>query len=335
METRRPTLRHTLAATCAALCVLQAAAAAPASAPFAKVGDAVITQQAFDEAFAQASRAKFYHGKTPEAEVAKLQREVGQGLVDDVLLAREAKRRKIKPDAAEVQKTIASYEERYRDSAQWKATRADLLPKLRGKLEQDSVLAQLATQVKQAADPTPAQLQQYYTEHQDKFTSPEQVHLAMILLKVDPSSPQAQWDGAKQEGASIVRRLKTGASFAELAKLHSADPSAEKGGDMGYVHAGMLPEAAQKAIDALKPGQFTEPVALLEGIAVFRLEQRKPPVLNPLDAVRQRARDLYLRDRADEAWTSLLAKLRRETPAQMDETRFLPLPRAEAKAPVR
>ena len=87
---------------------------------------------------------------------------------------------------------------------------------------------------------------------------------------------------------------------------------------------GTLPEPAQKAVDALKPGQFTEPVTLLEGIAVFRLAQRKPPVLNPLEAVRERARELYLRDRADEAWSSLLAKLRRDTPVQMDETRFLP-----------
>ena len=334
METRTRFLRRTLAATCAALCVLQAAAA-PGSAPFARVGDAVVGQQEFDAAYAQAARAKFYHGKAPDAEVARLQREVAQGLVDEILLAREAKRRKLKPDAAAVRQTIAGYEERYRDSAQWKATRAEMLPRLKDKLEKDSVLAQLAAQVKHADDPTAAQLQQYWREHQDKFTSPEQVHLGVILLKVDPSSPQPQWDGAKQEGAAIVRRLKGGAAFTELAKLHSADPSAERGGDMGYVHAGMLPEPAQKAVDALKPGQFTEPVTLLEGVAVFRLEQRKPPVLNALDTVRERARELYVRERSEEAWAAFLATLRRETPAQIDETRFLPLARAEAKAPAR
>jgi parvulin-like peptidyl-prolyl isomerase len=334
MTKMRFPLRHALAATCAALCVLQAAAA-PGTTPLAKVGEAVVTQQEFDAAYAQAARGKFYHGKTPEAEVAQLQREVAQSLVDEVLLVREARRRKLKPDAATVQKTIASYEERYRDSAQWKTMRAEVLPRLKDKLERDSVLAQLAAQVKHVEDPTAAQLQQYWREHQDKFTSPEQVHLGVILLKVDPSSPQAQWDGAKNEGAAIVRRLKAGADFAELAKLHSADPSAERGGDMGYVHAGMLPEPAQKAVDPLKPGQFTDAVTLLEGVAVFRLVQRKPPVLNALDAVRERARELYLRERADEAWTTLLASLRRETPVQVDETRFLPLARAEAKAPAR
>src|SRR6185503_17229974 len=107
-------------------------------------------------------------------------------------------------------------------------------------------------------------------------------HLRIILLKVDPSSPQAKWDGARNEGAAIAKRLKGGADFKQLAKLHSAEGSAEGGGDMGYVHRGMLPESAQEAIDKLKPGEITEPVALLEGMAIFRLEQRKPPKLNAL-----------------------------------------------------
>jgi parvulin-like peptidyl-prolyl isomerase len=73
-------------------------------------------------------------------------------------------------------------------------------------------------------------------------------------------------------------------------------------------------------------------VLLLEGVAVFRLEARQPPKLNPLDAVRQRARDLLVRERETEAWDALLAKLRRETPAKFDESRFLPLASAARPA---
>lgn len=313
----------------------QHAAPAPAT-PFAKVGDTVITHQEYDAAFAQASRGKFYHGKPPEAEIAKLQRDVGQGLVDDILLAREAKRRKIQPDAAAVQKQLTTYEERYKDSAQWKANRAQILPGLKAKLERDNVMEQLTKQAKAVADPTPAQLEQYYLAHKDKFTSPEQVHLQVILLKVDPSSPQAKWDAAMEEAKKITVRLKGGTDFAELAKLHSGDPSADKGGDMGYIHHGMLPEPAQKAVDKLKAGEFTaEPVPLLEGVAVFRLQQRKSPTLNKLDVVRERAKDLYLRDKGEEAWNTLLAKLRKDNPVKLDESRFLPLAKAGGSPPAR
>jgi parvulin-like peptidyl-prolyl isomerase len=296
-----------------------------AAAVFARVGDTVITHQEFDIAFAQAARAKFYHGKPPEGAIAALQREVGQSLVDEVLLIEEAARRKLQPDHAVIGRTLDGYEQRYRNSQQWKNERERLLPGLKAKLERDNVREQLEKQVKNPGQPTEIQLQAYWEKNKDKFTSPEQVHLSMILLKVDASSPQAKWDGARDEGAAIVKRLRSGADFKQLAQLHSGDASAEKGGDMGYVHRGMLPEPAQQALDKLKPGEISEAVVLLEGIAVFQLEGRKESRLNPLEAVRDRAHALWLRDQSEENWTALLAKLRRETPAKLDESRFLPL----------
>lgn len=308
------------------------AAADAGAAVFAKVGDTVITHQDFDNAYAQASRSKFYHGKPQDNAVAALQREVGQSLVDEVLLAKEARRRKVQPDQAAIKRTLDGYEERYRGSEHWKNNRARLLPGLQAKLERDSLLEQLGKQVKRVADPSPREVERYWQEHKDKFTSPEQVHLQMILLKVDPSSPQAKWDGARQEGEAIVKRLRGGADFAKLAQLHSTDASAERGGDLGYVHRGMLPEPAQEAVDKLKPGELSAPVPMLEGIGVFKLQDRKPPKLNPLDAVRDRARDLLVRDTGDQAWAALLARLRRDTPVKTDESRFLPLATAAAKA---
>ena len=82
---------------------------------------------------------------------------------------------------------------------------------LKAKIERDNVMEQLTTQVKNVPAPTPEQLQKYYDDHKDKFTSPEQVHIRLILLKVDPSAPQAQWAGAKEEGAAISKRLRAGA----------------------------------------------------------------------------------------------------------------------------
>lgn len=302
------------------------------AAPFAKVGDVVITQQDYDGAFARAARSKFYHGKPPEAEVAALQREVGQTLIDDVLLAKEARRRKIAPDLKAIQQTVDGYDRQYASSEQWQKNRVSMIPKLKARLEQESVLENLRKAVRNVPAPTDKQLEQYWEAHKDKFTEPEQIHLSMILLKVDPSSPQAKWDGAKEEGGAIFKRLAGGADFAQLAQLHSGDASAQKGGDMGYLHRGMLPEPAQVAIDKLKAGEISAPVVLLEGVAVFRLEERKLANLNPLAKVRQRAQDLWQRDKGDEAWTQLLARLHKDTPVKMDESRFLPLAAANGAA---
>jgi len=311
----------------------QQAHAAQAQAPFAKVGDVVITQQEYDAAYARASRAKFYHGKPPEAEVAALQREVAKGMVDEILLVKEAKRRKLVPDAKAVQQTIDQYDQQYGKSEQWQKNRAKMLPELKAKLERDNLLEQVRASAKSVGQPSEKQLQQYWEAHKDKFTEPEQIRVSMILLKVDPSSPQAKWDATREEGKAIVKRLKGGgAKFEELAKIHSADKSAEKGGDMGYLHRGMLPDSAQEAIDKLKAGQISDDVVMLEGIAVFRLDDRKAAKLNPLDKVRERAKDLWLRDKGEEAYTQMLARLHKETPVKMDESRFLPLAVAKGAA---
>src|SRR3989304_9882070 len=82
---------------------------------FAAVGKSIITQQDYDAAFAVAARAKFYHGKPPDAEIALLQREVGDKLVANVLLLRGAKRRGLKPDTKVIDQKLAQIEQRYRD----------------------------------------------------------------------------------------------------------------------------------------------------------------------------------------------------------------------------
>ena len=88
--------------------VVQPAAEQPAivqPAIFATVGDSVITRDDYNAAFNVAANAKFYHGKPPESQIALLQREVADQLVAGILLQREARRRGLRPDAAEIQKT--------------------------------------------------------------------------------------------------------------------------------------------------------------------------------------------------------------------------------------
>lgn len=299
--------------------------AADVRAVFARVGDVVVTHEQFETAFGEAARSKFYHGKAPDGAVAALQREVSDGIVDTILLAAEARRRNIEPDEAAVQKTIAGYDERYRASPQWRANRELILPGLKAKLERDSLLERLGKAVKNVADPTEEELQQYWQTHQDKFTAPEQVRLSVILLRVNPSSPQEKWTEAQSQAALVLKQLRDGEDFKELVLRHSGDPSAANGGDMGYLHKSMLPEPAQLALDKLAPGEFTEALVLLEGVAILRLDDRKASRLNPLDAVRERARDLWKRDKGEQAWKALAAKLRAETPVEVDDSRLLPL----------
>ena len=292
---------------------------------FVRVGDNVITVDDYNVAFTAATRGKFYHGKPPEGEIAVLQREVGQQMVSRLLQLREAKVRGLRPDAAEIQKTVQGYEQRYANSAQWKNNRAQLLPPLVARLEQEDVLSQLEKSVRNKVKLDEKQVRAYYASHQAQFTEPEQQRVSVILLKVDPSATGATWLKADEQAKALAKRARAGEDFAALARQHSADPSAKQGGDMGYLHAGMMPDGAQEALSKLKPGDISDSVRLLEGFAVFRLTERKAPKLHDFESVKTRAQELAQRDRGDRAWSDFIAELKSKSTVQIDESRFLPL----------
>lgn len=295
------------------------------SAVFARVGDSVITQDEYNAAFNVAARGKFYHGKPPENEIAVLQREVSDQLVARILLLREAKHRGLRPDDTEIQKTVQSYEQRYAGSEQWKKNRAQMLPPLLVRMEQESLLSQLEKTVRTSVKPNQEQVKAYYATHQAQFTEPEQLRVSVILLKVDPSASAATWKKTDEQAQAITKRARDGEDFAALARQHSADASAQQGGDMGYLHSGMLPEGAQEALTKLKDGQIADSVRLLEGFAVFRLTDRKAARLHEFDAVKVRAQELAQREQSDRAWIAFVADLKAKAPAQIDQSRFLPL----------
>lgn len=319
--------------TVAADAVAPASAAAQNSAAmpeiFAKVDGVVITQQDYDAAFASAARSKFYHGKPPEAELAALQREVGDKLVTNVLLVKEARHRGLKPDEQAIANRLEQHEQRNRENEQWQKNRDQWLPIITSRLQEESLLNQLESVVRDVPPPTDAQLRKYYTAHPDKFTEPEQLRVSIILIAVDPSSLKEEVDKARELGADLVKQLRAGADFAELARAHPGDAaSAERGGDMGYLHGGMLPEAAQTALDNLKVGEISDPVRLLEGIAIFRLTDRNEAKLGDFDVVKTRAGELWLKEEGERVWKSLISQLKKAGSIQVDESRYSPLPEA-------
>lgn len=287
--------------------------------PFAVVGGEAIPMEAYQSAFHEGARRRFFHGAPSPEQMAAWRREVGQELIDRVLLRQEAKRRGLTADEVAVAAKLVQLEEGFRESAQWQAERVQALPRLRARLEEGELLERLETEVRRVPEPSAEEVLKYYQTHPGKFTAPERTKVSLILLKVEPSAPVAAWKAAEEEAARLVERLRQGADFADLARLHSGDASAGKGGDLGYVHRGMLAKEAQQALDGLKPGEIAAPLVLLRGVAILRLDERIAPVLSDFDASRQRARDLLARERGGMAWQALIDRLRKETPVVVNE----------------
>lgn len=298
--------------------------------PFATVDGTAISYEQFEREVYNEARNTFYHGTPPtDSELLEFRRGIADQLVDKALLLNEAERRGISPDHESIAAKLAVYEDRYADTERWEADGERMLSGLRQHFEKDSMLSILEGRIRAIAVPDDAVVRGYYGTHLDKFTEPSRMRVSAILLAVSPSSPPAAWEAARNEAADILRRLRADASFAELARVHSADPSSENGGDLGYLHSGMLSDAAQQALDQLEIGGLSEPVTVLEGIAVFKLTDRQDARLHPFAAVQQRATELWQRDEGEKVWTQTKSDLRAQSSISIDEEylRLLPVVR--------
>jgi parvulin-like peptidyl-prolyl isomerase len=78
-------------------------------------------------------------------------------------------------------------------------------------------------------------------------------------------------------------------------------------------------------VDKLAVGALAEPVQLLEGWIVMRLDARRPAQQRNYDQVQARATELWQREQTELRWKQLIAELRQGTPIRIDESHYAPL----------
>jgi peptidyl-prolyl cis-trans isomerase SurA len=135
----------------------------------------------------------------------------------------------------------------------------------------------------------------------------QQTHVRHILIKVNQIVSPAD---AKRRLLELKQRLDHGgASFEELAKLHSNDLSASRGGDIGWVYPGDTVPEFERAMNALKPGEVSEPIESPFGYHLIQVVERKK---DDMSQERQRliARQILRERKIDEATMDWLRQLR-------------------------
>lgn len=286
---------------------------------FAKVGEQVLSVEDYFARLQYGIRQRYFHAKVPDAEMKLFRKEVGGNFINRVLLVNEAKKQGIEPDKAYVDHKISRLEQKRQQDKYWQENKEKLLPGVREEYEHDTLVKRLEENARKVADPSEKDIKAYFKNNPEKFTIPQRLRLTNILLKVDPSSGSDVWRAATDEAGEIVKKLRGGADFAQLARIHSSDDTASNGGDMGYVHMGMLAKPAQQIIDLMDPGDISEPIILLQGVAIFRLDERVKSKLNDYDRIKDTAKGLLKRQRGEEAWIKLIKDLRKNTKIEVNE----------------
>lgn len=134
---------------------------------------------------------------------------------------------------------------------------------------------------------TDEEIQDYYDKNIQRFTHEEQAKARHILLQVtSETTPEAE-EAIKNRLLEIRKEIADGLSFEEAAKNYSACPSAEKGGDLGYIGRGQMVPPFEKAAFELPLGQISEPIQTQFGYHLILVENRREKGVEPLDQVRE------------------------------------------------
>jgi len=120
-------------------------------------------------------------------------------------------------------------------------------------------------------------------------------------------------DEALRRLREIRQRLQGGSgSFEDLARQYSVDGSAGRGGDLGWVYPGDTVPEFERAMNALAPGQISDPVRTPFGVHLIQVLERRTDEASP-DRLRQMARQALRERRIDENYQDWLRQLRDRT----------------------
>jgi peptidyl-prolyl cis-trans isomerase D len=135
-------------------------------------------------------------------------------------------------------------------------------------------------------------LQSYYAQHRDEFRLPEQVNIRQIVIKnplpgTDGKVDQKGIDSARGKAEDILKQLKSGANFSELAKKESQDTTAKDGGSLGWVQRGSFPSAEMdKTAFALPKGGTSDVINAGYAFAILHVDDKQDARMKTVDEVK-------------------------------------------------
>jgi len=155
------------------------------------------------------------------------------------------------------------------------------------------------------------EVERYYQQNSSRYETGDQLAASHILFKTGPDTDE---EAVRKKAEAVLALAKGGADFAELARQHSEDTSAENGGDLGLFGRGQMVPEFEAAAFALQEGQISDLVRSTYGFHIIKLNGREAAFIRPLDSMRDEIRNTITqekaRDKMEKAVDSAAEKLR-------------------------
>lgn len=175
--------------------------------------------------------------------------------------------------------------------------------------QRDSIIVQemrrMAT--KGAATVSDQKVMDFYKEHADEYSSPEEAKLRMIVIRGG-----AENNSRRKMIEEIREKIVAGAEFGDLARMYSEGSEQEAYGDVGWVNRKHFNESLTKVAFALKPGQMSQVVELGGSYYLLLCEAKRQATTKPLKDVRAEIEKSLLAGERQKQQQDWLLKLRKK-----------------------
>lgn len=202
-------------------------------------------------------------------------------MIEDRLVFQEAKTQNISIPEEEIDAQLQQLKSKFKteDELEESLSREGLtLTTLRERIKKQAMIRKLQdTEVRAKVVVSPTEIEEFYKNNPQEFTSHDQIRVRSITLK---KSEEAREKGLTDEAAKnkllgLRKRLQANEDFGKLAKEYSQDTNAKEGGEGEWVERGGMIQAIDDVIFQLKPGEVSEIIETPMGYHLFRVEEKR------------------------------------------------------------
>ena len=160
---------------------------------------------------------------------------------------------------------------------------------------------------------TEEDLREYYQENIKEYTETHELKLARIFLKIENPDDKEEVAKVKDLGEEILKRVRQGYDFSEIAKTYSQGPAGPEGGYLGWILSTQLEPSLKKSIERLSPGECTDLCVRQSGIQIIKLLEEKKAGITPFEEMRDAIYSKLFKAKVEERYETWLRRLRKES----------------------
>ena len=114
--------------------------------------------------------------------------------------------------------------------------------------------------------------QKFYEQHKSDLERPEAVKLSEILISTDQAGDDpAKLAAAQAKADDLLKQIRAGASFEDIAKKESQGLSAAQGGELGYFERGKLAKQLEDLTFGMKKDEVSDVVRTKQGFVILKV----------------------------------------------------------------